>query len=268
MLRVGIVGCGAIGSDLAKTCDQRFKRLCQVAYLCDLHPDKAQHLARKLKSRPAVVSLTHLVRKSDFVIEAASVSCVSLLVREVLRRGKSVLVMSVGGLVLDRRWRHTLKTSQGELFLPSGAIAGVDALLAARQGHIRKVTLTTRKPWKAFDRSVLPRGFNHPARSRRRDVLLFEGNAYEAIQRFPQNVNVAGTVSLAGLGPEKTRVKIYASSGRKVNCHELVVEGDFGRIETRVQNTPSAKNPKTSLLAILSPQALLEKIFRSLRLGT
>ncbi|MEE9152150.1 MAG: aspartate dehydrogenase domain-containing protein, partial [Thermoplasmata archaeon] len=96
---------------------------------------------------------------------------------------------------------------------------------------------------------------------------LFEGSAREAVKLFPKNVNVAATVSLAGIGFERTKVKIIADPQTNRNHHRIEVKGEFGTMVTEVNNIPFEKNPKTSRIAAQSAIAALKKIVSTYWVG-
>ncbi|HNV86250.1 MAG TPA: DUF108 domain-containing protein [Candidatus Omnitrophota bacterium] len=268
-IKVGIVGCGAIGTQLAHVIEKKFSARCRLVCLNDLLPEKAGLLRSILESQPSVVSQEKLIRESDFIIEAASAKVVLPLLKKGLPLGKSVLVMSVGALLVeDQAVRKLVGKGKGTIFLPSGAIAGLDGLLAARTGGIQWVRLTTRKPPRALEGApyVQKRGFK--LAKLRNPKLIFQGSAREAVSAFPENINVAALVSLAGIGPQRTKVQIYAVPGLKRNVHEIEIVGTFGRLKVITENVPSPRNPKTSYLAMLAPGALLEKIFGMIKIGT
>ncbi len=267
-IRVGIVGCGAIGSYLAKTVTGRFQAFATLEVLTDLHPEKAHTLAGKLKAGVKILNQDSLVRRCDLIIEAASTKAVGPLVRKVLRHGKSILVMSVGGLISNPSLLKKIEFSKGKVFVPSGALAGIDGLLAARMGKIKKVSLVTRKPPAAFTGVVFLKKRKIAVEKIRKETLLFSGPAIRAVKAFPQNINVAAVLSLAGIGPAKTQVKIYAVPFLKKNIHRVEIEGDFGRMIAETENIPAPGNPKTSYLAALSAAAMLEKIFGTPQIGT
>jgi aspartate dehydrogenase len=267
-IKIAILGCGAIGSELARTVDRRLRADCRLVCVSDIERGKAEALARSLRSKPMVVSRDAMIRRADLIIEAASTQAAGPLARDALLRHKFVLVMSVGGLLGEPGIFRVLKKTRGRLFLPSGAIAGIDALLAGRMGKIKSVELVTRKPPSAFQDVPSLRSRRRWLRSLKRETLLFAGPAGRAVKAFPQNINVAALLSLAGIGPRRTRVKIYASPGLKKNVHQVEIVGNFGRILTVTENVPSPKNPKTSYLAALSPAALLEKIVGAMKVGT
>lgn len=177
--------------------------------------------------------------------------------------------MSVGGLLasfssLDR----ILKRTKGTLYIPSGALAGIDAVLASRQGKIRSATLITRKPPAGLHGAPFFKTSKIKLELVRKETLIFQGNVIDAVKAFPKNVNVSALLALASIGPRKTKVKLYTSPEYTKNSHEVIVEGDCGVVHTRTDNVPSKENPKTSALAIRSAEALLAKIFSRFKVGT
>jgi len=269
MIQIGIIGCGTIGSALARAIQKRFSKVARLAYVSDINPGQIQKLRKKIRSpRFQAVSISELIEKSDFIIETASVDASCKVIPKVLRADKNILVLSVGGILKISNLNRLLARSRGHVYIPSGGVAGIDAVLAAKTGKIRSVQITTRKPLRSlrnapyFSKSGLrPEKIKKP-------TLIFEGNASEAIRNYPENVNVAVTLSLAGIGPKKTRVRIFASPTYRYNMHKIEIEGSFGRIVSQVTNLPSRENPKTSALAIGSAIATLDKIFEKIKIGT
>ena len=267
-LRVGIIGLGAIGSRLAEILSREFRKEAEIRFLCDLNSEKVLAIRNQWAPRAKAVSWWKLVTQSDVVIEAASQEIALAVAKKALQRNKQVLILSVGGLVAWNGLGAIVKKTKGRLWIPSGALAGVDALLAAHEGSIRSVTLTTRKPVAGLAGAPYLREKNLRLDEITAPTLVFEGDASEAIRGFPKNVNVAATLSLAGFGPKKTRVRIFALPAGARNQHEVEIEGDFGRIRTEVENLPSPANPRTSQLAVLSAVATLKKIFGRVSIGT
>lgn len=270
-LRIGIVGCGAIGSSLAKTIVRDFKEGADLAALFDIDAEKSCDLSRMVsKGRDlAVLNLEQLINKSGLVIEASSAGSSWGITQKVLRAGRDIMIMSVGGIVSRFRELGSLAKKYGSrVYFPSGAISGIDGIKAAKIGEIKKVILTTRKNPESF------RGIEYIKRKAiildkiKKDTLLFSGNAKDAIRFFPQNINVAGLLSIAGLGENKTRVKIIASPKHKKNIHEIEILSDAARIFTRTENILHPDNPKTSFLAVLSAIATLKQILEPVEIGT
>lgn len=254
------MGCGTIGRALAQAIVRRWPRQAALVALHDADPAQAARLRRLLKRRLPIVPLRALVRRSQLVIEAASASVSGQVVAEAIRAKRDCLVMSVGGLLKAPELFRRARGAGCRIYLPSGALAGLDAVRAARLGTIERVTLTTRKPPRALEGA--------PAVIRRRmaldrmtrETIIFEGGVAEAVAGFPQNINVAAALALACGRPERVRVRILATPGSTKNVHEVELVGSCGRIWTRTENRPSAANPKTSELAILSAIATLESI--------
>lgn len=175
--------------------------------------------------------------------------------------------MSVGGLLEMEDAIAEAAIAGIALYCPSGAIAGLDAVAAASVGRIESVMLTSRKPPQGLKGApyIIEKGIDLDAIER--EQIIFEGNARDAIRGFPKNINVAVTLSLAGIGAEKTMVRIIADPAAARNCHQIEVEGEFGRLLTLTENLPFPFNPRTSYLAALSAISCLRKITSPLKLG-
>jgi aspartate dehydrogenase len=176
--------------------------------------------------------------------------------------------MSVGGLLGKEDVLRQAAESGVRVFIPSGALCGIDGLKSASVGKIESVMLTTRKPPKGIEGAPYIREKGIDLSGVKAETVIFDGTAEEAVKGFPANVNVSAVLSLAGIGPKKTRVRIVTSPEYTKNTHEVEIVGDCGRITTRTDNVPSKANPKTSALAIFSAIATLEGIARSVKIGT
>ena len=268
-IKIGLVGCGAIGAEIAKAVDSGTIDADLVA-VCDHNSATAAALIESLQHKPVKVKLDELVDLSDVVVEAASQKAVPAVARATLGKGKKLMIMSVGALAdreLFAEVKHLAKEHGSLVYLPSGAISGLDALKSASVGTIHKVTLTTTKNPIGLKGApyVLENKINLDALAG--PTLIFEGSALQAVKAFPANVNVAATLFLAS-GQGEVQVKVVADPGIHVNRHEILVEGDFGRISTIVENVPSPRNPKTSYLAALSAIATLRAIVEPVKIGT
>jgi aspartate dehydrogenase len=268
-LKIGLVGCGAIGTEIARAIDTGEIEADLVA-VCDHNPATAIALIDSLKHKPIKARLEELVSLSDLVVEAASQKAVPAIARATLAKGKSLMVMSVGALAdleFYREVKNLARDHGSRVYIPSGAISGLDGLKSASIGTIRKVTLTTTKNPKGLKGAPYILENKIDLEALKKPTVIFEGTAAEAVKAFPANVNVAATLCLAAREGE-VRVTIIADPYINVNRHEIVAEGDFGRISTRVENVPSPKNPKTSYLAALSAIATLRSIVEPLKIGT
>jgi len=260
MKKIGIVGCGTIGSFLAKRITKDLKSQARITGLCDIDTKKAKLLAGRVSPKPPVLSLERLIATSDLIIETASGKACPVICRKAIMKGKDVLVLSVGGLLGHEKLFSLAKRKGCRIILPSGAICGLDGLRSALSGRVRNVTLTTRKPPKGLA------GAPYILRKRidlgriKRPTTIFDGSALQAVKAFPKNVNVSAALSIAGIGPRRTRVKIITSPKFKSNTHEVEVVGEFGRLVTRTENVPFPENPKTSCLAAYSALATLRQV--------
>jgi aspartate dehydrogenase len=269
MIQVGILGCGAIGQAIAKAIEKKFSKFMCVSSVCDCNPAQIKSIKNLLKfSKPAALSWDKLVAKSDLVIEAASIEAARQAIPAALKLGKSIIVLSTGAILKIRNFRTLIKKSQGSIYLPSGALSGVDAVLGAGIDGIQRARITTRKPIKSLKDSPFFMRHRDLLKKIRKPTLIFKGTALQAVKEFPENINVAATLSLAGIGPRKTRVHVYASPTYKENRHEISVVGQFGKIACQTTNFPSKRNPKTSRLAIGSAIATLSKVLSRVKIGT
>jgi aspartate dehydrogenase len=192
---------------------------------------------------------------------------VAELAREVFAAGKDFMVISVGALLDHPEVIERARQAGRMLFVPSGAIAGLDGIKGACVGKVEHVTITTRKPPAGLDGApyLVERGISLEGLAEEREV--FSGTAREACRGFPANVNVSAAVSLAGIGPDRTRIRILAVPGLERNCHDVEVEGEFGRFLIHLENVPS-ENPKTGRLTALSIIRSVRDAADSVRVGT
>ncbi|MDD3087686.1 MAG: aspartate dehydrogenase [Candidatus Omnitrophica bacterium] len=269
-IKIGIVGCGAIGSSLSRAIFKNFSGKAELVALYDLDSLKSEALAKKLKRRHlALRSLESLIKRSGLVIEAASANASFKIAKMVLSDGKSVMIMSVGGIVKGFKALSRLAVRNNcRIYIPSGAISGIDALKAANIGKIRKVTLTTTKNPSGFKgvKYVQDKGID--LNRIKGEKVLFCGKAKDAVRYFPQNINVAAVLSLSGIGIANTKVRIIASPKALRNIHEIKIESAAGDISTRTENILHPDNPKTSYLAVLSAVATLKRILEPVVIGT
>ena len=268
MIRVGLVGCGTIGSRLAATLQRSYAKQARLTALDDINPEAARRLQRQLKGKPVLLPIPMLLRRCDLILETASADAAADLARRVLRVHKSILVMSVGGLLRDERWRSAARRSKGRLYIPSGALAGLDGIRALAREPIRRAELVTTKPPKALAdvRYLEEKGIDLSAL--REPLAVFDGSAREVVSAFPQNTNVAAALTLAtGLSGDDVRVRVVADPAAKRNRHAFDVEGDVGRIRCTIESRPS-DNPKTSEIAVRSAEATLDRLFASIVIGS
>jgi len=268
-VRIGIVGCGAIGSRIAYGIHKDFKKDCQLSGLYDIDQTTAEQLAKKLSLNKVVKrSITELIKNCDCMVEAVSAKNTRTIIRQALKAKKDVLSMSVGKLLNASDLFRLANQNKCRLLLPSGAIAGIDAIKAASLAGIDTITLTTRKPPSGFygNLYLLEKGID-PSKIKS-ETVLFEGDVETATKNFPRNINVAATLALASQSRKKIIVRILTSPKYKTNSHEIDVAGPFGRIRTETNNVVCPDNPKTSYLAVLSGLQTLKQYSSGVFIGT
>lgn len=255
-MNVGLIGCGNIGADLCIALQKGDIPATLVA-LTDIDEKKAQLLKRSFQLEAEVCSLDESAVRADFLVECAVAGAVPEVIEAAIRRHCDCLIMSVGGLMQRPDLLEQAREQKIEVRIPSGALAGLDAVRAAMEAGLHSVTLTTRKPPKGLQGAPYLKEHNIDLSALKEPKVVFEGTALEACKAFPANVNVAGALSLVGIGPKETRVRIIADPKATENSHEVVAEGAFGRLQTTTVNLPSPRNAKSSYLASLSAVAEL-----------
>ncbi len=215
-----------------------------------------------------VLPLAELADHADVVVECAPAEHFRLLAEPVIDGGKVLVPISVAGLLEHMDLVDRARTTGARILVPSGAILGLDALRAAREGTIREVRMITRKPPHGLA------GAPHLVRNRinvdglDRPLKVFEGNAAEGARAFPANVNVAAAVGLAGVGPENTVLEVWADPGVQRNVHDIQVVADAASFTLHIENVPTSENPRTGRLVALSVLATLRRFSSPLVVGT
>jgi aspartate dehydrogenase len=265
-LRVAIVGLGAIGKKVAAALDQGVAGLALVAVSAQ-NPEKHRAWLAGLTKAPAVLPIESLVEVADIVIECAPGKLVRSIVGPFVTSGKIAVVVSVGALLDNEDLIELAKQNGGQVVVPTGALIGLDAMTAAAVGTIHSVRMVTRKPPLGLagapyivEHNISIEGLTEP-------LKVFEGTARDAAKGFPANLNVAVALSLAGIGPDRTTLEIWADPTATRNMHRIEVEADSARFSMSIENIPS-ENPKTGLITALSVIACLRKLRSPLRVGT
>lgn len=251
-LRVGIIGCGAIGSYIAKAIDEGVVEADLVAVF-DTDTRRAEEVVKRLSNvRPKVVSsIDELISEDiDVVVEAASQEAVKTYAIDILRSGKSLIVLSVGALLNEDLFKNAVevaKEKNAKIYIPSGAIGGLDALKAASIVGIEELVLTTTKSPRALGLN----GISSP-------TTVFYGDAEEAVKRFPLNINVAAAIALAT--GRKPKVRVVADPEAKENIHTVYAKGAFGELVITMRNRKIDESARSSLIAALSVIRLLKQL--------
>lgn len=247
-LRVALIGCGAIGTSVLEL----LKGDTALAVVAIVVPEDGVAAAQRLVPGVPVASSVPATG-IDLVVETAGHAAIEEHVLPALARGTPCIVASVGALSavgLAERLEAAATAGRTQVQLIAGAIGAIDALAAARIGGLDSVRYTGRKPPQAWKGTPAEQGRDLDALAE--ETVIFEGSAREAAQLYPKNANVAATVSLAGLGLDKTLVRLIADPAIADNVHTVEAEGAFGSFELTMRNKPLAANPKTSALTVYS----------------
>jgi aspartate dehydrogenase len=215
-----------------------------------------------------VVELNQLGARADVVVECLPPECFEDIARPAVSRGRTLLISSVGQLLLFPDLVEIARNNLSRILVPSGALAGLDGVRACAESTIHSARLISRKPPRSFANVAFVRRSEIRLDELNEPVKLFEGNAAEAIARFPANANVAVALALAGIGPQRTAVEIWADPSIDRNVHRVEVESELGRLTVTVEAVPSVENAGSSRFAGPSLIATLRKLTTALVVGT
>jgi aspartate dehydrogenase len=265
-IRVAVAGLGAIGRVVARRLASGMAGF-ELTAVSAKDEGKAREWLASEKIKCPVAALPDLSRYADVAVECAPAAFLEQVCRPMLEAGKKVIVVSAAGLIRNHDLIELAAARGGQIIVPTGALVGLDAVTAAAEGKIRSVRLTTRKPPASLagapyleQHGVSLEGITEPRR-------VFAGSAREAATGFPANMNVAAALALAGIGPERTTVEIWADPGVSRNCHTIDVDSDSAHFTMAIQNIPS-ENAKTGRITALSVLAALKKLNAPVRIGT
>ena len=267
VLKVAIAGFGAIGKAVArKLAAGAIPRVALVAVASRDESKAARALAEAGIDVP-VRPIESLSRFADVVIECAPAAVLDRIARPVLTAGKKVIVVSVGALLRQPDLIELARRHGGQIIVPSGALLGLDAVSAAAEGKIHSVRMVTRKPIAGLSGAPYLEEHKIDISGLREPMRVFEGTAREAALGFPANLNVAVALSLAGIGPDETRIEIWADPAINRNIHRILLDSDAAKLDMTIENIPS-ENPKTGRMAALSVLSTLRKLQAELRVGS
>lgn len=264
--RVAVAGLGAIGIKIVEALDEGIDGLVLVAVSVQ-NPAKHQGFLARLKKQPAVLPVDGLAAVADIVIECAPSKLVRSIVAPFVESGKTAIVLSAGALLENEDLIELARQNGGQIVVPTGALIGLDAVTAAAEGKILSVKMVTRKPVTGLAGAPYLVENNIDIASIKEPLRIFQGTAREAAKGFPANLNVAVALSLAGIGPDRTTLEIWADPALTRNVHRVEVESDSARFSMSIENIPS-ENPKTGRITALSVIAYLRKQHSALRVGT
>ena len=266
-MQVAVAGFGAIGQVVARHLDTGIEGAA-LAAVSARDTAKAEAGMAGFARKVPVVPLGELWEHADIIVECAPAAVLRELAEPALDHGRSLVVLSCGALLdnfdlVDRAREHGAR-----ILVPSGALLGLDAVQGAAVGEIERVHMITRKPPNGLEGApylvqnrIEVAGLNEAKR-------VFSGTAREAARGFPANVKVAAALALAGIGPDRTTIEIWADPNVSRNIHRIEVEADAVRLSLEIENVPSLENPRTGRLTPLSVVALLRKMSSPLAIGT
>ena len=265
-LRVGLAGLGAIGMAIARRLKGGIPGLALAAVAAR---DNAAAQARLAASGITVrmVEVAALPEHCDVIVECAPASAFRSIAAPAIEAGRILVALSAGALLDHMELIERAAETGARILVPTGALIGLDAVRAAAEGSIASVKLVSRKPPSGLEgapylqaRGITLTGITEPIR-------LFEGSAREGVRGFPANVNVSAALALAGIGPDRTRLEIWADPGIARNIHHIEVEADSARFSMTIENVPS-ENPRTGRITALSAIACLRGLVSTLKVGS
>jgi aspartate dehydrogenase len=266
-LRVGIAGLGAIGAAVADALESGMNGL-MLAAVAVRDVEKARGRLPRIGAGIAVLPLAALPEQCDIVIEGLPPALFPAAAEPAIEMGRIFMPLSVGQLL--QHWHLVARAEEtgARILVPTGALIGLDAVRAAAEGHIASVTMITRKPPAGLEGApyLEQNGISVQGLSAAKKV--FDGSARDGARGFPANVNVAAALSLAGIGPDRTRLQIWADPAVTRNTHRIEVEADTARFSMAIENVPSEDNPKTGRITALSTIAALRGLTATLKVGT
>ena len=274
--RVGIIGYGSIGKEIIEATRRHEIPNARIVALFD----KESTVFNSVDYDTGELHLfsdfdefynSKIYSNIDIILECASKGAVKEYGKKIIKSKKDLIVLSVGAFSDEgylRELQNLLKLNNTRILIPTGAIAGLDSIRSVKK-YLNTVTIVTTKNPKSLVGAPYFKSSKIRIDEISKETVLFEGNAADAIELFPANVNVAVSIALAGIGLVKTQVKIVADPTLSVNKHEIVGEGAFGKLHIVVQNIPSPSNPRTSYLASLSAIECLRGLCNeNFRIGT
>ncbi len=264
--RIAIAGLGAIGRAVARRISDGMPGL-SLACIAAGNAAKAAAWLKAQNIDCPLVELEDFPKLADLAIECAPATLLERICRPMLTAGKQVMVLSCGALLPRPELVDLAKQHGGRILVPTGALLGLDAVAAAAEGIIHSVKMTTRKPPNGLVGAPYLVANNISVDRLNVAKLVFSGTAREAAAGFPANVNVAAALSLAGIGPDRTMIDIWADPAVDRNCHKIEVDSDSARFTLSIENIPS-ENPKTGRNVALSVIAALRKLNAPLAVGT
>jgi aspartate dehydrogenase len=266
-VKVGIAGVGAIGGRVARGLDEGIEGLALVA-VSGRDPEKTKGVVAKLRKPVDVVSPEELAKRCDIVVECAPTAAFESIAVPVLKAGKVLVTVSAAAILRHPEVIDLAKANRARIILATGALLGLDAVRAAAETEIHSVTMVTRKPPKTLAGSPHIVANNIDLDGVKEPLKVFDGSARDGAKGFPANVNVAAALGLAGIGPDRTQLQIWADPTVTRNTHTIKVDADAARFEMTIENVPSVEKPATGKITALSVIAALKGLVQPFKVGS
>jgi aspartate dehydrogenase len=266
-LTVAVGGFGAIGRAVARSLDQGMTGLKLVA-VSARNVDRARLVVSGFEHPVPVEPLERLAEVADIIIECVPAAAFPNIAIPALNAGRILIAISVGALIANQEILDLAAKSKGRIIVPSGALLGLDAVQAAAEGVIRSVRMVTRKPPRGLSGAPYLRANGIDIANITEPLKIFSGSAREAAAGFPENLNVAAALGLAGVGPDRTIIEVWADPWVERNEHTIMVACDSADFEMTISNIPSLENPRTGKITALSVVAALRKLISPIQIGT
>jgi aspartate dehydrogenase len=265
-LRVGLAGLGAVGLEVAKRLIAGIPGL-TLAAVAVRDADKARRALPQVGDSIVLKTTTTLADDCDVVVECLPPALFRDIAISAIDKGRIFMPLSVAQLLDNEDLIARAKKTGARILVPTGGLIGFDAVRAAAEGTIRSVHMVTRKPPKGLDGAPYLRQRGISLANLDRPLKVFEGTAREGARGFPTNVNVAAALSLAGIGPDRTRLEIWADPALTLNTHHIEVEADAAKFSMTIENAPS-ENPRTGRIVAPSTVAALRGLVSELKIGS
>jgi len=265
-LKVGLAGLGAVGLEVARRIEAGIPGLV-LAAISVRDQDKARRNLPQAGTRIPVLAADALAQSCDVVVECLPPAMFRTVALSAIDRGRLFMPLSVGQLLENWDLVARAKETGARILVPTGGLIGLDAVRAAAEGTIRSVTMITRKPPNGLDGAPHLIAHGISVKDLKAPLKVFDGTAREGARGFPANLNVAAALSLAGIGPDKTRLEIWADPALDRNTHRIEVDADTASFSMSIANVPS-ENPRTGRIVALSTVATLRGLVAELKVGT
>jgi aspartate dehydrogenase len=267
MVTVAVCGLGAIGMRVAQAIDAGGIDGMRLVAVAARDEERARGRVAGFAAPPPVVAAGRLAELAEIIVECSPAAAFAAVADPAIEAGRTLVTVSVAALIERMDLVERARRTGARIVVPSGAILGLDAVRAMAEGEVQSVTLETRKPPRGLAGAphLVANGIDIEGLTAPK--LVFSGTAREAARGFPANVNVAAALSLAGIGPDRTTVEIWADPGVERNVQSVRIVSEFAEAEMTMRGIPS-ENPKTGRIVAPSVIACLRRMTAPLVVGT